>query len=119
MPFIIDEFINKQTFDGILWLKTEILKCSELEKEEEDELIAVIYPIFQNILSELKTKLEDEDLTKEELSEIYVLNKQLSELSFIELETKLKRKLNETEEQILTKVTTYFENLLADSWLKF
>lgn len=111
-----DIYINKISDEIIIWLREN---SSELDDKVDLSFTNTVLPIINKFLNELKDKLNDEDFSKEELDEMFSLTLEQKPQLKNELENQLQRPLLSSENDILIKFSTYFEELLAQTWLQY
>ena len=111
-----DIYINKISEEIIIWLSEN---TSVLDDTVDFSFTDIVLPIINKFLNELKDKLNDEDFSKEELDEMFSLTLEQKSQLKTELETQLQRPLLSSENDFLIKFSTYFEELLAKTWLQY
>lgn len=114
----VEDFISYESSVAREWLITEILKDPELVQEVRD-LLDFFVPIIQAFVSEIRQKLENNEFTKVELSEMYFKGATLKTNLNKQLKEKINRPLNENEQNLIDKIIDYFENLIIETWFKF
>ena len=114
----VEKFISFESSVALEWLITEILKNPDLVQDERDILDCFV-PIIKLFLSEIHQKLEDNDFSKEELSEMYFKEATLKTKLNHQLKEKINRQINESEKILINKIIEYFEELIIETWFNF
>ena len=114
----VEKFIQKLKTKEINWLKSKVLQNKGLIQEEE-EIFEVFLPIIAKFFAEIRDKLEDQNFSKDELSEMYFQEMQIQSIISNNLKEKLSRELNINERQLISELIAYYEQLLVDVWFEF
>jgi hypothetical protein len=114
----VEDFISYESSEAREWLITEILKNPVLLQTELD-LLDCFVPVIKNFISEIHHKLEDNEFSKEELSEMYFKEATLKTNLNSQLKEIINRSINENEKKLIDKIIEYFEELIIETWFNF
>ena len=115
--FSYDKFITTRLENEYANLKQDIEKNPDLVKIQPI-ILESIHSLRNAIIQKLGS-LIDNDLSKQELSEMFFEGTDIITELYIEIEHKLQRSLTDTEELLIKQISKMFENILSELWLQF